>query len=351
LTDATPESALYERIAQIEIAAMRAAELTNQMLAYSGKGRFVVQPLDLSLVVGEMSNLLQTAVTKTARLDLRLGADLPAIQADPVQLRQVVMNLITNASDAIGASQGAITVSTGRMHASREYLAESYLVSQVADGEYVYFDVRDDGCGMDEETRARIFDPFFTTKFAGRGLGLAAVLGIVRGHHGAIRIESTPGKGTAFRVLFPAAAAVAIPEATAPAAAAPARRDGCILVVDDEPSVLAVARETLKRAGFTVLTASDGLAAVEQFRNHAGTIDLVLMDMTMPRMSGVRAMHAIRAIRADACVMLTSGYTEQEAADRIDGDAPDGFIQKPYRPAALVQKIQDMLAGAGTTVS
>jgi two-component system, cell cycle sensor histidine kinase and response regulator CckA len=245
LLETPPESPLRDRIQQIETCAVRAADLTNQMLAYSGKGRFLVQPTNLTDVVREMANLLRTAISKSARLDLRLAARLASISGDATQLRQVVMNPITNASDAIGERSGVITIETGMMQATRADLASAYAAA-VDPGEYVYLEVRDTGCGMDAETQQRIFDPFFTTKFSGRGLGLAAVVGIVRGHTGAVTIQSAPRKGTTFRVLFPACAAEAVP-LSRPSSPARARRQARVLIVDDEPAVRAIARETLTR--------------------------------------------------------------------------------------------------------
>ena len=343
LMDLPPDAPARDRLLQIETCAIRAAELTNQMLAYSGKGRFVVQPSDLSTVVEEMANLLQTAISKSARLELRLAGDLPAIQADCAQLRQVVMNLITNASDAIGERSGTIIVTTGRVDATRAYLAEAYVASSAEPGEYVFIEVHDDGCGMDAETRDRIFEPFFTTKFTGRGLGLAAVLGIVRGHHGAMHLDSAAGRGTTFRVLFPVCSSAA--------AAAPVRSRGAeaskqarILVVDDEAGVRAIARETLTRAGFTVVVAEDGAAALDHFSADGTAIDAVLLDMTMPGLSGIETLRAIRTMVRNLPVVLTSGYSEQDAAARCNGEVIAGFIQKPFGPSALVAKINDALA-------
>jgi PAS domain S-box-containing protein len=343
LMDLPPDSPARDRIQQIELCAMRAAELTNQMLAYSGKGRFVVQPTDLSAVVREMTNLLQTAISKSARLELQMAEQLPAVAADGTQLRQVVMNLITNASDAIGSNPGRIAVTTGVMHAHREYLAEAYVASSAEPGDYVYIEVRDTGCGMDAETRDRIFEPFFTTKFTGRGLGLAAVLGIVRGHQGAVRIDSVPGQGTTFRILFPSCEAPAT-RAAAPPPRLGARTQARILVVDDEPSVRTIARETLTRAGFTVVTASDGEEALKHFRSDGTAIDAVLLDMTMPGLNGIETLRAIHAIVRGLPIVLTSGYSEQEATDRCGKEAVAGFIQKPFAPSALVAKINDALA-------
>ena len=342
LADLPPDSPARHRIQQIETCALRAAELTNQMLAYSGKAPFVVQPTDLNAVVQEMADLLQTAVGKRAALQLRLTADLPAVLADGVQLRQVVMNLITNASDAIGERGGTISVATGVMHATRAYLEEACVGTPAEAGEYVYIEVADDGCGMDADTRARIFEPFFTTKFTGRGLGLAAVLGIVRGHRGSVHLDTATGRGTTFRVIFPRCAGV-VAAAPAPPAKMHASKEARILVVDDESAVRTIAREALTRAGFTVLVAEDGGSAVERFRADGLTIDAVLLDMTMPGLSGVDTLRAIHKMERGVPVVLTSGYSEQEAADRCNGEVIAGFIQKPFAPSALVAKMNDAL--------
>ncbi|HEX5107847.1 MAG TPA: response regulator [Vicinamibacterales bacterium] len=343
LQELSPGNPAYDSVVQIQTTAQRAAELTNQMLAYSGKGRFVLQATDLSGIVGEMTHLLRTAVARNAEIVLELQPKLPAFDGDPAQIRQVIMNLITNASDAIGTATGQITVSTGSVHVKRADVADAWVGSDVPEGEYVFAEVRDTGCGMDAATVARIFDPFFTTKFTGRGLGLAAVLGIVRGHHGAITIASTPGRGTTFRVLLPATS-------TPAAAAAPqqkpsaARADGTrVLVVDDEAGVRTIARESLRRAGFEVTTASDGAEALEVIAREAA-FDAVLLDMTMPRMGGVETFRLIKARQPDLPIVLTSGYSAQEAVGRFDKDPIAGFIQKPFMPAALVKT---MLEAAG----
>ena len=204
LSKSPPESPVRAYIRNIDTAAQRAADLANQMLAYSGKGRFVVEPIDLSRLVEEMGHLLATVISKRAALRYRLAADLPPVEADATQLRQVVMNLITNASDALGDEEGVITVATGVVEIDPAGTAPRSSGAPLPPGTYVFIEVSDTGCGMDPATRARIFDPFFTTKQTGRGLGLAAVLGIVRGHRGALRVSSEPGQGTTFTVLFPA---------------------------------------------------------------------------------------------------------------------------------------------------
>jgi two-component system, cell cycle sensor histidine kinase and response regulator CckA len=241
-----------------------------------------------------------------------------------------VMNLITNASDALGDDMGVISIATGMMEADHDYLAQTYLDDSLEGGVYVYIEVSDTGCGMDEATKARIFDPFFTTKFVGRGLGLAATLGIVRGHHGAIKVYSEPGAGSTFKVLLPASQHTA-PMASVETDGAPWKGAGSILVVDDEPVVRDVATHVLTPLGFRVLTAVDGQEGVEMFDQHRDEIVLVLLDMTMPRLSGEQVYEKIRQMRADTPVLLSSGYNEQETVRRFTGQGLAGFIQKPYQ--------------------
>ncbi|MEJ5221786.1 MAG: PAS domain S-box protein, partial [Tepidiforma sp.] len=342
LMELPPESPARQTVLAIETAAQRAAELTRQMLAYSGKGKFVIERLNLSRVVEEMAHLLEVSVSKRAVLKYRFAPDLPAIEGDATQIRQVIMNLITNASDAIGERSGVISVSTGLLYADRAYLKTAYMDDDLPEGDYVYLEVADTGVGMDEETAARIFDPFFTTKFTGRGLGLAAVLGIVRSHRGAIKLYTEPGRGTTFKILFPAAGPAAAPALAAPAAAAAPPRRATILVVDDDETVRNVTRRMLQHAGYTVLLAADGAEALACYRDHPG-IDLVLLDMTMPHMDGEETFRELRRVDPRVRVLLTSGYNEQDATERFAGKGLAGFIQKPYRPLDLLEKVREAL--------
>jgi signal transduction histidine kinase len=344
LGELKPESSAYATVEQIQAAAQRAAELTNQLLAYSGKGRFLVQPLDLSRQVEEIAHLLKISTSKKAALRTRLASGLPAVEADPVQIQQVVMNLITNASEALGDNAGEIVVKTGVVDLDGVPHVDDVPGEPLPAGRYVYLEVSDNGCGMDKETRARIFDPFFTTKFTGRGLGLAAVMGIVRGHRGAIHVYSEPGRGTAFKVLFPASQQ-AVPAARRAAEATAAwQGTGTILIVDDEEGVRRMAGLTLENAGFKVLRAADGRAGVQMFQEHAGEIAAILLDLTMPEMSGEEVFRAIRSVRPDARIILSSGYSQEETINLFPKDAPAGFIQKPYMPAKLVEKVREILA-------
>lgn len=332
-----------ESVGQIETAATRAADLCKQMLAYSGKGKFVVKPLDLSGLVKQMAELLEIAVAKKGTLLYELADDLPAVEADSAQLQQVVMNLITNAADALEFGKGQVVVKTRAMVADAELLARCYRDGQAPDGLYVCLEVSDNGRGMDEQTQARIFDPFFTTKFTGRGLGMAAVLGIIRGHRGAIRLTSAPGRGTTIQALFP-------PSIQAPHAftkEAPAldswRGTGTVLVVDDEEMVLQVAKAILESVGFTVKTAENGIEAIDVFRQAQGGIDLVLMDMTMPQMTGEETFTRLRELDPAVRVVMASGYSAHDATTHAISKHLAGFIQKPYRAAELVAKLRGLL--------
>lgn len=344
LMELPPQSSARGLIRQIEIAALRASELTKEMLAYSGKGKFLVEAIDLSALVEEMAHLLKVTISKKAVINFNFAPDLSAVEGDPTQIRQIVMNLITNASEAIGDRSGVITITTGEMYADREYLSATYMDDELDDWSYVYLEVADTGSGMDEETRAKIFDPFFTTKFTGRGLGLAAVLGIVRGHRGAIKVYSEPRRGTSFKILFPAIsenARVAPQEETVDELKI--RASGRVLVADDEEMVRGVAKLSLETVGYTVVTASDGQEAVETFRREEGRFDVVLLDLTMPRMGGEEAYREIRRIRADTKVVLSSGFNELDTVQRFPGRGLAGFLQKPFKPQELIKTIREIL--------
>jgi CheY-like chemotaxis protein len=342
------DSPAQDGLQHVVCAAQRAADLVRQMLAYAGKGRFAVVPVDLSRLAAEMLDLLRASLSKKAELRLDLPAGLPSIEADAAQVRQVFMNLLTNASEAIGDHRGVITIRTGVVEAEATYLAGTYLQDSPPEGTYVFVEVADTGCGTAEDTLSRIFEPFFTTKFTGRGLGLAAVLGIVRGHHCALLLQSQPGQGTTFRVLFPASQRTSLsttPERTpsTPASARRRRETATVLVADDEEPVRSMVSSVLGMSGFTVLTANDGREALDVFRAHEDAIDAVLLDLTMPRLGGEEVLRGIRRQRADVPVILSSGYDEQDALARFVDAGLAGFIQKPYRPDDLLAKLHHVL--------
>jgi PAS domain S-box-containing protein len=345
LMDLPPESPARVRIKMIQKAAHRAAALTNQMLAYTGKESLRLEVLNLSKLVEEMGQLLESATSKKAEISYDLPEELPPVEADAAQLSQVVMNLITNASEAIGDEPGRISVRTGTMQADRAYLSRTLRDRDMPEGTYVYFEVSDTGCGMEAETRARIFDPFFTTRFTGRGLGLAAVLGIVRSHRGAIELDSVPGLGTRFRVLLPRSERSYPCHAPEPAAIETWRGSGTVLLVDDDEGVRELAHDILTGAGLQVLCACDGREAVTVFREHADEIRAVLLDRTMPASSGEEAFEEIRRIRPDVPVVLVSGYSKESVTDHFAGKDLTGFLHKPFLPATLLVKVRELLEG------
>jgi CheY-like chemotaxis protein len=272
-----------------------------------------------------------------------LADGLPPVLGDAAQIRQVVISLVVNAGEALGDGEGRIEVTTGVERVGRDVLAGMQLGADRPAGEYVVLAVRDDGCGMDAATQARIFEPFFTTKFTGRGLGLSAVLGIVRGHHGAIRVESAPGRGSTFRLLFPRTPGAIAPPPAAEPAAAP-RQEGTILVVDDEDGVRTLAALLLQQLGFEVVQAADGPQGLEQFRRHAA-VRLVLLDLTMPHWNGEETLRELRKESADVPVILMSGYSERELRQRFAGKGVAGFLQKPFTRQDLIDRVNAALAG------
>jgi PAS domain S-box-containing protein len=320
----------------------QAAHLTRQMLAYSGKGRFLVEMLDLSILVPEMSGLVRPSISKKIVLKFELDADLPPIEADRGQVQQVFMNLTLNASEAMGSGDGLITIRTGVRHVDEWYLRSHSEIAELPPGKYVCLEVCDTGCGMDDATRSRIFDPFFSTKFTGRGLGLAAVAGILRGHKGAVAVSSAPGKGSCFTVLFPAATRAA-EERPIAIRNAVLRGTGVILIVDDEKLVREMAKRALERHGYTVLLAESGMAALDTLRRHPGDIALILLDLSMPRMSGEEAVPEFRKIRPGVKVLVSSGYSEAETMSLFKGQRVSGFIQKPYTSTMLAEKVRDCI--------
>ena len=336
-------SSALSPLEEIRKASQRAADLCRQMLAYSGKGRFEVRPLDISDVIDEMREMLNIGISKKAALHLSLARDLPAVEADVAQIRQVVMNLIMNASEAIGDAAGDITVTTSAADCDQSCLDTAWGGEPLAPGRYVTLEVADTGSGMDEMTRARIFEPFFTTKFTGRGLGLSAVMGIVRGHKGAISVSSTLGSGTTFKLLLPASAATPQRLNTPRREAAEMSGHGTILVVDDDEGILLIARTILEGMGFTVRTASDGSEALEVYKAHVASIVCVLLDLTMPQMDGNEAFRLLRQVNPDVKVLLCSGYSEQQAVRHIVGGGLSGFMQKPYLKETLALKLREIL--------
>jgi CheY-like chemotaxis protein len=297
--------------------------------------------------VREISNLVRTSIPKSVqlRLDLKAPDQLPLLAGDASQLQQVVMNLVINGAEAIPAGEiGTVLVRTGVQDVDEAYIQSTVLPADLTPGQYVVLEVNDTGIGMDAHTMDRIFDPFFTTKFTGRGLGLAAVIGIVRGHKGALKIYSTPGQGTTFKVLFPVTSQPASEElAPSTASSHPLRLTGLILVVDDEEIVRKTAKAALERHGFAVVLASNGAEALTLYRQQGEKIAAVLLDLTMPGISGEETLRHLKSIQPDVKVILSSGYNQTEIINRFVGKGLAGFIQKPYSATALIQTIERVI--------
>jgi PAS domain S-box-containing protein len=339
-------SRLAKKLDRVRSAAEHAKALTSQMLTYSGKASISLKPLDLSGVVEEMRDLLEASTSKKCRLEISLERDRTMVEGDPTQLRQVIMNLVTNASESLRDRPGRVTLRTGLVRADAVYLAEAFGRGDLAEGEYVILEVSDSGEGMDEEIRKRIFEPYFSTKFAGRGLGLASVLGIVRGHRGGIKLATKPGGGTSFCVLLPPATRTAHPAPKADRPREAPVRGGTILIVDDEEWVLELAREFLERGDFDVVTAGGGREALETLRGDLGkTIDAVVLDLTMPDLDGQETFLEIRTLLPDLPVVVASGFSEETTADRFPPDAIAAFVRKPYEPEDLIDAVRIALGG------
>ncbi len=341
-----------EFIQQIEVAARRAAELTGQILAYSGKSKANLEELALPDLVREMTQLMEPAISKKATLRFDLPPNAPHIKADPAQIRQVVMNLILNASDALEGEPGTVEVRVRGIRAGRELLRRSFVGQDLPEGAYVSLEVEDSGCGMDSETISRIFDPFFTTKFTGRGLGLASTLGIVRSHNGAILVDSHAGRGTTFNLLFPAVAGPRKrPQEPEPKEAVdeppPTNGSrGTVLIVDDEDTVRKLAGSVLRRAGFSTIEAGAGDEGLAAFRENLEGIDAVLLDLTMPGMNGREVLAEIRSLDPGKPVILSSGFSADVALNGLSDQDGTRFLRKPYSPGTL-QDLMRELTGKG----
>jgi len=337
-----PGSQAFENIEQSMKASRLAADLTRQMLDYSGKGVFQLALIDLNEVVLGNSDLFRTVIPKNITLTVDAHGDLPQIMADPGQIQQVVMNLLTNAAEAIGANPGVITLETGSAYCDDVFIQKSILAEKADPGTFVYVQVSDNGSGMDPETQQRLFDPFFTTKFTGRGLGMAATQGIIRSHKGIILLESEKGRGTTFRIMFPVArgAQKRAGEETPAVAAAPAENvEGKVLFVDDEHTVRSLGKQYLDYLGFESLEACNGKEALELYRQNSDGIALVILDLTMPVMNGVAAFRELKKINPAVRIILSSGFSEQSVVEQFPHDKPDAFIQKPFHIKELERVI------------
>jgi signal transduction histidine kinase/ActR/RegA family two-component response regulator len=316
-------------------ATQRAADLTHQLLAYSGRAKLSEELVDLGTVVDEMVRLLGTSLTDRAKVTLDLAHELPRVFGDGTLIRQVTMNLLTNARDALGSSGGRIAVRTGVVHCDEAYLRGEHVAAEIAPGEYVFLEVEDDGCGMDAATLQRIFDPFFSTKFTGRGLGLSVVLKTVQRHLGAVKVRSSKGKGTSFRLLLPpvprAVEAQRFRSIEAPAALA-----GRVLIVDDEPLVREVAQRMLESRGWLAIGVESADAALVELAREP-SIDAVLLDVTMPGRNGFEVLRELRIARPELPVVMMSGFSTEVVEE--SGEEPDGFVSKPFTAAVLLEAL------------
>lgn len=337
----SPGSPAQPLLRDITKATQRLSDLTRQLLAYSGKGTLAFAPVNISELVREISALIQASIPKNVHVRLQLHDQVPLVNADPSQLQQIVMNLIINGAEAVPKGElGTVTVSTSVQQVDEQYIRTVFSPGQVQPGRFVCLEVHDSGSGMDAGTLSRIFDPFFTTKAQGRGLGLAAVLGIAQSHRGAIKVYSQPGKGTTFKVLLPAMAE----ESPRPSSAREdLRGTGLVLFIDDEEIVRKVAKTALELYGYNVLIAEDGEQGIELYERMADEIRLVVLDLMMPRMNGEDTYRHLRLIRPDVKVILSSGYNDIQARSTFSGKELAGFLKKPFTAAELGEVIKQAL--------
>jgi two-component system, chemotaxis family, CheB/CheR fusion protein len=343
LSDAPQGSPYHSALKDVVHASQRAADLTRQMLAYAGKGRFVVRPVNFSELVRDITDLLRSSIPKSIELELEAAQDLPSVEADASQMQQILMNLVINGAEAIGdGNNGRVHIRTRSQELSPEFIRANFSSGELTPGTYVILEVTDTGAGMDEKTRTRIFDPFYTTKFTGRGLGLASVQGILRTHHGAVRVESSPGQGATFRVFLPAIAkpgSRSEPEADE----GELNGSGLVLVIDDEEIVLRTTEAILERAGYHVLTAANGEEGLERVREKREKLRLVVLDLTMPVMGGEEALARIKEIAPELPVVLSSGYDGSQAMSLFGDDTVAGFIQKPASVTNYLRAVKEAL--------
>lgn len=335
-----PDSPAHHNLANVEAASMRAADLCKQMLAYAGRGKLTIQQVRLGSILREMFGLLQVTVGERVRLEIDADQESPPVDADPTQLRQVILSLAINSSEAIGGRPGHLRIRSGLRSFSKEELSKAVQSPVLQPGPYAFFEVEDDGCGMTEDVMARIFDPFFTTKFTGRGLGLPAVLGIVRGHQGALLVRSRAGIGSTFIVALPLSRKPQSAPAPSPGQPeAPPTPGSRILVAEDEETVRSAIVLSLQAAGYDVLTAADGRETLECLEAERGSIDAVLLDLSMPLVGGEELLGAIRKIKPDIRLVLMSGHDLNRLRERLKHFDIAAFLQKPFSPTEAEQAL------------
>jgi PAS domain S-box-containing protein len=346
LLEMEQEDKNHPYLKDIMASAQRAADLCSQLLAYSGKGRFVVQPIDLSELVYEMTHLLDVSIDKKVEVKYEIEDVLPAIEADVTQMQQIIMNLVLNSSEAIGGAAGVITIAIRKQHFGKDEINSLLKVEDMDAGDYLVFECRDSGEGMDTFTKERIFDPFYSTKGLGHGLGLAAVVGIVQGHGGGMTVDSEVGQGTTIRIFLPVSERKAVSIKLNSDSKIESSGTGTILVVDDEPMILAFAKQAMEKLGYEVLVAENGKVAVDVCKDHMDDIDLVLLDMTMPVMDGKETYEELSKLNPEIKVIVSSGFNEEETISQFARQETVRFIQKPYRVAALQDVVNQSLKRA-----
>ena len=326
-------------------ASQRAADLSSMMLTYVGQLKKESIPVDLSQMVNAVLKNLDESKMANVTLDMDLADPMPLVAADSDQMRQMISGFITNAIESLGTEKGRVRISTGSMHCDKTYLSTTYLKSEMPEGMYAYVEVADTGCGMDTEILGKVFDPYFSTKFTGRGLGMAAVMGIIRSHNGAVRVSSIKNQGSVFTALFPIQG-ISLRQVKPGHAKIDSGIAGrTVLLVDDDTMVMDIGSQFLKRMGYTVQTASSGQAALDIFKAAPDRIDCIVLDFSMPGMDGLETMQQIRTIRPDTRIIITSGYTRQQIEDRFAPiGLPDDFIQKPFEMKTLQEKLHGVIA-------
>ncbi|MHA2251517.1 MAG: PAS domain-containing hybrid sensor histidine kinase/response regulator [Candidatus Kariarchaeaceae archaeon] len=342
LARTTTDNSISELLLEIEKTSQQAAELSKQMLAYSGKGSFKVEVCNLTSIIEDITPLIDISISKSVNMNYDLSKSLPNIEADITQIKQIILNLITNASEAITSDGGVISIRTGTIEVDKMYLMETYVSSDLPGGEYVFFEVVDSGEGISKEDMKKIFDPFYTTKFTGRGLGLAVVLGIIRGHNGSIKVHSEQGKGSNFRILLPTSFKPMVTRKSKGEIVYP-KRKGIVLLIDDEKTVRKVGKKMLQEIGYEVLLASDGNEGLELFKENMKEISIIILDLTMPQMDGATTYQKIRNIDSRIPVILSSGFDKQDTTNRLDIDGLAGFLQKPYNLDSLMDLLSEIL--------
>ncbi|MEQ8222608.1 MAG: response regulator [Candidatus Eremiobacterota bacterium] len=343
IMESPPDSPIRYYLQKIQKATHRGSDITKQMLSYTGHGKVTMEEIDLSSLIEEMHQFIEISTSNRCNITYAIDENLPVIQGDAGQIRQVIMNLLMNASEAIENNSGTVTLKTGKISCDEAYLCKNYPEEHLLPGTYLYLDVSDTGCGIPEEIQSKIFDPFFTTKFLGRGLGLAAVHGIVRVHRGAIKVLSRKGEGTTMRLLFPALRYLQGKEKEKDLSVPEVYTGGkTVLVIDDSEDICTVAGKLLGKAGFTVMTASNGLEGLEIFRARCEDISLIILDVAMPVMSGDKVFKELKLIKKEVPVIITSGYNEAHAMSRFGKTEIAGFIQKPYRGQDLIEMAKSL---------